>query len=59
MPDFLVLADTSAQYTIKDEEEDITTVLNPGNFSCSKTFSIIYPLKGTVEENSLQEYTEE
>lgn len=54
LPDYLVLADTSAQYTMNRSEEMETTVINPGNFGCSKTFSIIYPHQGRVEENSLK-----
>ena len=53
VPDFLVLADTWAQYTIDDKEDFETIVANPGNFSCSKTFSIIYPHLAKVEESSL------
>ena len=58
MPDFVVLADTCAQYTLENFEDLDAVVLNPGNFSCSKTFSIIYPHKGNVEESSLRQEAE-
>ena len=53
IPDYLILADTWAQYTVDNKEDFETFVVNPGNFSCSKTFSIIYPHLGKVEESSL------
>ena len=53
-PDYLILADTCGQFTVEESQGLGTTVINPGNFSCSKTFSIIYPHQGKVEENCLQ-----
>ena len=52
-PDFLVLADTAVNYSLDNFEEMGVSVLNPGNFSCKKTFSIIYPHLGTTEECNL------
>jgi len=51
-PDYLILADIWEQYKIEEMENIDTKVINPGNFSCSRTFTTIYPHLNKIEESS-------
>ena len=49
-PDFLILADTWGQYHINDLEDIDTRIVNPGNFSSSRSFTVVYPNREESEE---------
>ena len=53
-PDILILGDLCIDYSVNHEK---TKIVNPGDFSTSKTFSFIYPHRkpeNMVEQSSLE-----
>ena len=59
-PDYLILADDCWDYyhkipveTLDDEPQKLVHVVNPGNFSIEKSFTVIYPATDDVQPSKL------